>query len=371
MDGVTAMIRRLLLLALACSASAEAQLALSPQPVLKIGTDASPDYQFNRIEHLRRLSDGRIVVTTGPDIRFYDAAGKYLSKAGGRGRGPGEFQYISSLIVMPGDSLMTMNINSIVVLGPTGKFVRQSQPDLKPLSSGDWFTEGIELLPNGNLLAPQYSRKESNTPSPTLFRPPVRYSILDLPTAKVTPLHGGGGIAQQFVNGQPIVMPFSPHEQQAVGADRVYVGDNDSTTIHAFTLDGTPAGTFAVADRPIPVTAAELAAYKERQREWATTNRMSKEDFEQRWSAGPKPTRHPYWGTALVDAAGVLWVSGPPRGSQAPIVWTAFERNGRRIGTVTMPARFTPKDIGRDYVLGVQRDEDDVESIAMYSLRRR
>jgi hypothetical protein len=366
------MLRRLIVLTLiATAAPVDAQWALSATPVLTIGSDASPEYQFNRIEHLHRLSDGRVVVTTGPDIRFFDGAGKFVSKAGGRGRGPGEFQYISAMFVMPGDSLMTMNIRSVIVLDPQGKFVRQSQPDLQPLSTGDWFTEGSVLLPNGNLLAPQYSRKEGNSQNPALHRPLLRYSILDLPTGKVTPLHTGGGIAQQFGNGRPIVMPFTPHEQQAIGADRVYVGDNDSTVIHAFTLDGKPAGDFIVADKATPVTAADLASYKERELEWATQNKMPKADFEQRWAVGPKPKRHPYWGTAIVDRASALWVSTSPRTDEIPLTWTAFDRDGRRLGSITMPARFTPKEIGSDYILGVQRDEDGVETIAMYSLRRR
>jgi hypothetical protein len=348
-----------------------AQLAMSPQPSLRIGSEVSADYQFNRISHLRRLSDGRIVVTTGPDIRFFDGSGKFLSRAGGRGRGPGEYQYVNVLIVMPGDSLLTLNLRTIIVLDPQGKFVRQSQLDLAPLSVGDWYTEGSVLLPNGNLLAPQYSREQGAARNPALHRPKLRYAILDIPTARVTPLHQGGGIAQQYVNGEPIVMPFFPHEQVAVGADRVYVGDNDSTTIHSFDLSGKPLGTIQVASEPVPVTAAELEAYKAREMEWLVPRRMTEQAFDLRWSSGPKPKRHPYWGTALVDATGVLWVSASPRMGGEPLAWTAWNRSGRRVASITMPLRFTPKEIGADYVLGVQVDEDGVETIAMYALRRR
>ena len=349
----------------------EAQWVLSPRPAVRIGSDVGPEYQFNRIEHLRRLSDGRIVVTSGPDIRFFDASGTYLSKAGGRGRGPGEFQYISDLIVMPADSLMTLNFRTIIVLDPQGKFVRQVQPDLAPLVVADWVTEGSVLLPNGNLLAPQYSRQEGATQNPALHRPKLRVSILDLRSAKAIPLHVGGGLAQQSVNGSSFVQSFSPHERYAVGATRVYVGDNDSTTIHVFDLSGAPRGTITVADRPTPVTAAELEAQKQLEMEWATRSRMTNAEFEQRWSAAVKPKRHPYWGTALVDATGVLWISAPPRMNAAPIAWTAIDANGRRVATVMMPLRFTPKDIGADYVLGVQRDEDGVETIVMHRLERR
>jgi hypothetical protein len=350
---------------MAFAAPVDAQWVLSAEPTLRIGDEANADYQFSRISHLRRLSDGRIMVTSGPDIRFFDAGGKFLSRAGGRGRGPGEFQSISDLIVMPGDSLLTLNVQTIVVLDPAGKFVRQVQPDLMPLASGDWFAEGNALLPNGNLLAAQYAREKKGSSKPTtLFRTVLRYSILDLETSKVTPLHTGGGMAQQYVNGSPIVMPFSPHEQKAVGADRVYVGDNDSTIIHAFDLTGKPLGAFTVADKARPVTPAELEAFRQSQLEWSTRNREPRQVFDQRWSAAPKPKRHPYWSSALVDKTGGLWISAADR-------WTAFDREGKRLATMTMPSRFTPRDVGIDYVLGVQRDEDGVETIAMYSLRRR
>lgn len=348
-----------------------AQWSLSPQPTVRIGDEARPEYQFSRIEHLRRLSDGRIVATTGPDIRFFDPSGSFLSKAGGRGRGPGEFQYVSALLVLPGDTLVTMNVRTIIVLDPEGKFVRQEQPDLAPLATEGWFSEGSVLLPNGNILAPQYSRQEGAAQSPTLHRPTMRYAILDLRAARVTPLHVGGGLAQQYVLGVPVVQAFTPHEQRAVGLDRVYLGDNDSTTVHAFDLTGARIGTFTIADRPTPVTAGELAAYKQQQREWAVPARMTAAEFEQRWAAVSQPKRHPFWGSALVDAVGMLWVSAPPRMGDAPIVWTAFDRNGRRLASVTMPLRFTPREIGSDYVLGVQRDEDGVETIAMYRLQRR
>jgi hypothetical protein len=348
-----------------------AQWTLSPQPTVRIGSDASPETQFNDISHLRRLSDGRILVTTGPDIRFFDAAGRFLARAGGRGRGPGEFLHIGSLLVMPGDTLMALNFRTVVILDPEGKYVRQSQPDLAPLSSEGWATEGSMLLPNGNLLAPQYPQEQAMARPTSLYRPTVRHSILDLRSSMVTPLHVGGGWAQQFIEERPFVQAFTPHVQVAIGADRVHVGDNDSTTIHVFDLAGRRLGTWTVAERATPVTPAELAAHRQRMVEWVTMQRRSVPDFERQWAAATQPKRHPYWGSALVDAAGVLWVSGPPRTGEAPVAWTAFDRNGRRVAAVTMPARFTPKEIGEDYVLGVQRDEDGVETVAMYRLGRR
>jgi hypothetical protein len=51
-----------------------------------------------------------------------------------------------------------------------------------------------------------------------------------------------------------------------------------------------------------------------------------------------------------------------------PTSWRVFDKAGKWLGTVTLPARFNPMDIGTDYVLGLWRDEDDVEHVRMYRL---
>jgi len=78
---------------------------------------------------------------------------------------------------------------------------------------------------------------------------------------------------------------------------------------------------------------------------------------------------------------GELWVSDyqyeqyvRPRGEQAPlgatVHWNVFAKDGTWAGAVDLPARFILKDAGRDYVLGVNRDDDGIERVTMYQLLR-
>jgi hypothetical protein len=53
-----------------------------------------------------------------------------------------------------------------------------------------------------------------------------------------------------------------------------------------------------------------------------------------------------------------------------PSIWNVFDRQGRWTGDVTMPARFLPTEIGADYVLGIARDADNVETVVMYRVER-
>jgi hypothetical protein len=51
-----------------------------------------------------------------------------------------------------------------------------------------------------------------------------------------------------------------------------------------------------------------------------------------------------------------------------PSIWDVLDPNGRWLCTVSLPARFTPVEIGSDYVAGLARDEDDVEQVRVYRL---
>jgi hypothetical protein len=347
--------------------------SLAPRPTLSIGSeDTGPEYLFNRVEQVRQLGNGRILVTMGPDIRYFDAAGKYVGKAGGRGQGPGEFQYIQDLITLPGDTLLVLNFRNKVWLTADGKYIRQELVKVDPLMEGGWFSEGAFLLPNGNLLAHQYAQEQPGSVPTGLHRPVLRFTILDLRANAITPLITAGGL-RQITDGRGGggVQAFSPHAQNAIGADRIYVGDNDTTFISAFTLDGKPQGTITVAEKAVPVTAQALDAYRKATLDAIGNNAQRRAQFERGSNEVPKPKRFPYWGTALVDKAGNLWVSAPMTGYSSPLEWSVFNRAGRRIASITMPAGFTPKDIGADYVLGVARDDNGVESVRKYSLAKR
>jgi hypothetical protein len=54
--------------------------------------------------------------------------------------------------------------------------------------------------------------------------------------------------------------------------------------------------------------------------------------------------------------------------STVPIKWSVFDAGGRWLGDVTLPPRFTPLEIGADYVLGRSRGTDNVARAVMYRL---
>lgn len=79
------------------------------EPELRIGVlDGDPLYQFSGIAGVLRLEDGRILVADqgSRQIRFYAADGRHQHTVGGVGSGPGEFQDILWLKRLVGDRVI-------------------------------------------------------------------------------------------------------------------------------------------------------------------------------------------------------------------------------------------------------------------------
>ena len=82
------------------------------------------------------------------------------------------------------------------------------------------------------------------------------------------------------------------------------------------------------------------------------------------------PATRPAYGILLVDAQGNLWAGEYTRYPASPQRWTVFSRNGELLGEVTVAEQFKVLQIGADWVLGVGRDELDVEYVMLYGLEK-
>ena len=91
----------------------------------------------------------------------------------------------------------------------------------------------------------------------------------------------------------------------------------------------------------------------------------------------------PPFGRLIVDRSGNLWLQryeyrsafftpGPARTQTVPVPtrWDVLDSSGRWLCTVDLPERFTPVEIGADYVAGVARDQDEIEQVRVYRLQK-
>jgi hypothetical protein len=85
----------------------------------------------------------------------------------------------------------------------------------------------------------------------------------------------------------------------------------------------------------------------------------------------------PAFAQMLLSRTGELWIRQHPTDGTSrtsvtirPSDWSIYDRQGRWIADCRLPARFALMDAGADFVIGVSRDEDDVERVTLLSLKR-
>jgi hypothetical protein len=109
------------------------------------------------------------------------------------------------------------------------------------------------------------------------------------------------------------------------------------------------------------------------------------------YASMPAPPTIPAWAPAAVSGMyrmllggdGEIWIArfdpddirsyfpeASPRPGSTPLIWTAFDPEGRVAGTVHMPERFSPFELTPEGVLGVYRDEYEVEYIQHVRVER-
>jgi hypothetical protein len=116
-----------------------------------------------------------------------------------------------------------------------------------------------------------------------------------------------------------------------------------------------------------PVTAADIEAYKSLMLE-NIDNENELRDRRQELDDYDYPAEAPAFGSLiLVDTQGHIWVPEYSVHDEG-MEWQVFDSEYRLLGTVMTPARFTPRYIGDDMLLGVWRDEFDVEYVRGYEL---
>jgi hypothetical protein len=157
--------------------------------------------------------------------------------------------------------------------------------------------------------------------------------------------------------------PYGRRSYTALFGDHFYFGSSDSWEIEVRASDGSLE---RLIRRPIPnapITAAEADAYHESLRERMTRmSGMWRGLYEQ----VTLPETKPAYGRLLADAEGNLWVSAyDDEGT-----WTVFDAEGRLLGTMEIEGDVRVVEIGGDYLLGVWRDDLDVERVFLYGLAK-
>ena len=347
---------------------------LSVEPLLEIGAPgAPPRYEFQRIDGARRLPDGRIVVADGGTsaIRMFSPTGSLLWSAGRAGDGPGEYRLIESLGVGPGDSIWVFDygLRRFTILTIDGGVVRTL-----PLGGELSAVGAVGRLPDGRFVVREFWSGAAGEAElrQGLRRDPAAIALLapDGSLADTVAVVHGREVFIRSENGRAVMSApfFARTASAAIRGGGVIVGDQERFQLDVYGARGTLERSMRLPGRDLSISRADVDRLIEEEIERRPAPERA--GFRRDLEAIDVPPTRPAFGDLLVDDAGCVWAAEYARWPRFPAAWTVLDPDGRWLGTVTMPERFRPLHVGVDWVLGIWRDELDVERVRLYRLAR-
>jgi hypothetical protein len=344
---------------------------------LKIGaTEGDPAYEFGEIGQIAVDSRGRIFVLDiqAQHIQVYSPDGVYQKTLGAPGRGPGELEGAEGLVMGPGDTLL--------VHGRWAARTNRYAPDGS--ADGSFRMQMEKGFPI------RYHATSSGTIAVQLRPPAAGRPSVENPRDVVVLMSLEGVLEDTvitFASGE-LFKPGSPSEIRMYYAEpawtltddlRLWFGVTDEYRIGIY-ADGTlrrlitkPFTRRSVSDRD----QEPLWAYLEEV--WLSagfTAEVMREMRHRVHFAGVFPA---FWFEGLAAGPmGTMWVqhvqpasdltadaldSWNPFEDMGAPDWDVFGADGRFLGVVSLPGRFTPRVFRGDRIYGLWRDELDVQYV--------
>lgn len=349
---------------------------IDDEPVLSIGlAEGEAPYLFGEISGAARFADGFIAVADrqGAEIRLFNQDGRHVRSMGRRGKGPGEFSDLSGLWRC-GDGLYSYDrarrvvakwsraldlLDEVQVTEPgseNGPFNLICTPSGEMLLTG-WGDFGAfrgriksGFVPHEGPLWIVDSQGQSAT-SLGVFEIAGRVHL-------VNPNTGGGGAGPY---------PLGPALQMAAGSTSIYVAPARELEILIFTKDGQLARIVRGPATDLDFTESMLDRYMT---EGVTTEQDSTW-IERMIAAGLRlPNRVPAVTGLAVAPSGYIWARRFVAPWDSAARWAVFAPGGQLLGHVGLPTEFSPLEFGVDHILGVSRDDLDIERIKLLQINR-
>lgn len=336
--------------------------------------DGDPAYQFDNVR-ASLLHANRIVVLNGgsQDLRFFDLDGRHVRTVGRKGGGPGEFENAFWLGPHAGDSILVYDFSQrrISVLDREGAFGRSVTPEFSFGNMAGRLADGSFVVRPGVIFGAGSAPPSGlQRPDIVLLRATLEGQVSD--TLAIYPgsealMESGGTAGQRWIRIR--TQPFGRSTQVAAGDSTIYVGTSDAWSIDVLDPEGSLIGLIRRSRELGPVTPDVIERYVASQLD-ALRNQDARQENERFYATVDYPERLPAYGSMRVDDDGNLWVQDYVVARDDSLRWSIFDRAGRILGRVSMPPGMAVHQIGPDYVLGMVRDELDVEHIVLFGLAR-
>jgi hypothetical protein len=337
---------------------------IDPTPVLELGAvDGPPEAQFDRIEGVLRLPDGRLVVADGgsAEIRFFDR--------GGPGDAPGEYRNISGLGRGPGDSLWVYDFGArrVTVLSAVGRVGRTlTVPD--DLSN----VGAVGRLPDGSFVLQEHWSTRSQTVATRMGLQRSQAAVARLSSdgtqLDTVGVYPGREVFISNPDGRAVMSaPLAAHATSAaIWNGQIAVGDQERFQLEVLNGDGEPRRVVRVEGEDLALGASDVRRLMEVRLSTVPTD--SRQAARAHLESMAHPDTRPAYGDLLADTEGNLWVAEYAPDPLEPRSWSVLAPGGALLGRVGMPESFELRQAGADWVVGVWRDELGVEFVRMHAL---
>jgi hypothetical protein len=346
--------------------------ALSQDPTVDVGGEGDDHAPFFGIARAIRMSDGRIVVADGGSmmLRVLTTDGHEQDPIGGPGEGPGEFRSFTYVGQLPGDSLVVADLElaRVSVFDPTGHLAREQRWGNAANSPS---SAVVGVFDDGSLLSRGFIQLGYPPPHGLRRHPALFFHLAPDGTLADT--------VGEFLGGETYYLPtergfranpglFGQRLSFATAGNEVYVGMSDTYEILVFSSAGQPLLRVRRAKRLDRVSPADVAAEKELRLSLEPPDGR-RASLERMLAEMPVPEQMPAFDRVLVDDEQNIWVRDyHPTWRSGPVSWAIFEPSGQIVAEITMPANLEPEHIGRNFMLGIAKDESDVERVRLYRL---
>lgn len=357
---------------------AERAWRVADTPTVEVASAGQGEASLYQVVSAFRMRDGGIVVASAGtgELRVHDPDGRLRRTIGRKGQGPGEFGRLFWAGRWRGDSIAAWDaqLARLTVFGSDGTYARTLSPNvplgLSPrvhgvlddgsvvLASGMEPSRGMAMSPGVRrdtttlvVVAPDGTVRD------TLGRFPGPEQYLMMPP-------GGGFVMHP--------LPFGRTTAVAAQGAQVAVGSGDAYQVALYDADRGLRSLVRAERGRRRVTPDDVERYRASMVAMgAEGDAFARRQREQFLREVPFPDRMPALTAILPDGRGNWWIQEPPgEGASGASLWNLVSGDGRLMGTLRAPAGLSIQEIGKDWVLAVALDANDVEHVRIHAIRR-
>jgi hypothetical protein len=346
----------------------EAPFIVGDTPTFAVGrVEGEAPYLLSRVVGAIQLSDGAILVANGGsnELRLFSPQGEFLRAEGSEGQGPGEYEYMRGLGRCRQEGYVAFDLNwQMNAYDEHGRFV-----DKTVLRAPDGISPyNVACDQEGRRLILGWGRTVTAGPRIGFYAARDRLVLAnrdgqllaDYGERLVSERIGTARGSRPHPAGRATV--FASHD------GGVYVGSGERFEVERYDLKGRLQALLRGPSLALAVTDSVKRLYRDTQLDAvAPEHRPALRAELEAWQW---PETLPAFTDLVVDARGVLWLRLFRVGPQEPEAWALMDPTSGYLGDITLRPRQSLLEAGGDYLLVLQHDSLDVQSVVRLPLDR-